>query len=64
MNIHFNDINLEMLSIVLFLGIGLIMSIAFCMENIASVIIGAFAGYLARTITTKKESDDNVKSIK
>jgi uncharacterized protein involved in cysteine biosynthesis len=46
----FSKADLEMVLVILFLGVGLILSIFFAMENLASAIIGAFAGYLARTI--------------
>lgn len=48
----FDRIDMEMLLVIIFLGIGLILSIVFVLENLASGIIGAFAGYLARTLKT------------
>lgn len=45
-----DKIDLEMVLVILFLGAGMILSIVFVLENLASAIIGAFAGYLARTI--------------
>lgn len=48
--IKFEDASLEMIIVVSFLGIGLILSIVFAMENIASVIVGALAGYLTRIV--------------
>lgn len=40
----------EMALVILFLGVGLIIAMFLAMENLASAIVGAFAGYLARTI--------------
>ena len=45
-----NKIDPEMTLVILFLGIGLLLSLFLAMENLASAIVGAFAGYLARTI--------------
>lgn len=48
--IKFEDASLEMIIVVSFLGVGLILAIVFAMENIASVIVGALAGYLTRIV--------------
>lgn len=49
------NVDFEAVLVIIFLGIALFMAIAFAMENIASVIIGALAGYLTRIIK------DNIK---
>ncbi len=50
-----------MVLVILFLGVGLILSIFFAMENLASAIIGAFAGYLARTIKDNMKGKGDVQ---
>ena len=47
-------IDFETVLVIIALSIGLVLSIVFAFENLASVIIGAFAGYLARTVKEDK----------
>lgn len=49
------NIDVETVLVILFLGIALLASIVLAMENIASVIVGALAGYLTRLVK------DNIK---
>ena len=52
-NISFAKANISNILIITFLGIALILAIIYGLESMATTIVGAFVGYIAKTIQNK-----------